>query len=126
VCANTNDAAIAGARASFAISHTDGARLAIQEARSALRLSWRYMDAFEAEAAALYAAPMDLDEVRSLAAEPVKVDQAVTTTGTVHQKRAWAATRFVSSRTTSTYSAMNTPIVVMAAVAGMTSTNSDV
>ena len=64
------------ARASFAISHTGGARFAIQEARSALRLSWRYIDAFEAEAAALYATPMDVDEARRFAAELVKVEQA--------------------------------------------------
>jgi hypothetical protein len=37
------------------------------------------MDAFEAEAAALYAAPMELDEVREFAAELVKVDQADST-----------------------------------------------
>jgi hypothetical protein len=30
-----------------------------------LKLSWRYVEAFEAEAAALYAAPMDVDEVIS-------------------------------------------------------------
>jgi Domain of unknown function (DUF932) len=78
VCANTQTAAIARAKASFAIRHTGGAQVAIQEARTALRLSWRYVEAFEAEAAALYAAPMELDEVREFAAELVKVDQADT------------------------------------------------
>ena len=76
VCANTQAAAIARAKASFAIRHTGGARGAINEARTALGLSWRYMEAFEAEAAALYAAPMELEEVRDFAAELVKVDQA--------------------------------------------------
>ena len=61
VCANTQSAAIAGAKSTFGIRHTNGARVAIQEARTALGLAWRYMDAFETEAAALYAAPMELD-----------------------------------------------------------------
>ena len=65
VCANTQAAAIACAKASFAIRHTGGARGAINEARTALGLSWRYMEAFETEAAALYAQPMDVDEVIS-------------------------------------------------------------
>ena len=79
VCANTQTAAIARAKASFSIRHTGGARGAIQQARTALGLSWRYMEAFEAEAAALYAAPMDLEEVRKFAADLVKVDQADST-----------------------------------------------
>ena len=41
------------AKASSGIRHTGGARAAIQEARTALKLSWRYMEAFEDEAAAL-------------------------------------------------------------------------
>ena len=51
VCANTQSAAIAGAKSTFGIRHTNGARVAIQEARTALGLAWRYMDAFETEAA---------------------------------------------------------------------------
>ena len=65
VCANTQRFAIDRAKATFSIRHTNGARAAIQDARNALGLTWRYMDAFEAEAAALYAAPMELDEVIS-------------------------------------------------------------
>ena len=52
----------------FSIRHTGGARGAIQEARSALRLSWRYMDAFEPKPPHS-TPPMEVDEVRSLAAE---------------------------------------------------------
>ncbi|MGD9514917.1 DUF932 domain-containing protein, partial [Mycolicibacterium sp.] len=48
----------------------------MQEARRALRLSWRYVEAFEQEAAALYAAPMDLDQMRHFAGELVDVDGA--------------------------------------------------
>ena len=65
VCANTQAAAIARAKASFAIRHTGGARGAISEARTAFGLSWRYIEAFEAEAAALYAASMDIDDLIS-------------------------------------------------------------
>ncbi len=79
VCANIQSAAIARAAASFGISHTDGARVALQEARRALKLSSRYMAAFEDEAAALYAAPMDLDEMRHFAAQLVDVEGAVST-----------------------------------------------
>ena len=74
VCANTQSAAIAGAKSTFGIRHTNGARVAIQEARTALGLAWRYMDAFETEAAALYAAPMELDEMRDFATRLVKAD----------------------------------------------------
>ena len=74
VCANTQSAAIAGAKSTFGIRHTNGARVAIQEARTALGLAWRYMDAFETEAAALYVAPMELDQMRDFAARLVKAD----------------------------------------------------
>ncbi|MCV7034821.1 MULTISPECIES: DUF932 domain-containing protein [Mycobacterium] len=76
VCANTQTAAIDSAKASFAIRHTGGARAAIQEARAALKLSWRYIEAFETQAAALYAQPMDTDEMRRFAAELVDVEGA--------------------------------------------------
>jgi phage/plasmid-like protein (TIGR03299 family) len=74
VCANTQAAAIAGAQSTFGISHTSGAGAAIHEARTKLRLAWRYIDAFENEAAALYAAPMDLDEMGEFATRLVKAD----------------------------------------------------
>jgi hypothetical protein len=79
VCANTQSAAIARAAASFGISHTGGASVALQEARRALKLGSRYMAAFEDEAAALYAAPMDLDEMRHFAAQLVDVEGAIST-----------------------------------------------
>ena len=65
VCANTQTAAIDAAAASWGIRHTGGARAAIQEARTALKLSWRYMQAFEEEAAQLYSEPMDIDQMLS-------------------------------------------------------------
>ena len=79
VCANTQAAAIAGAKSTFGIRHTSGAGAAIHEARTALGLAWRYMDAFESEAAALYAAPMELEEMRSFATHLVKANDAAAT-----------------------------------------------
>jgi phage/plasmid-like protein (TIGR03299 family) len=86
VCANTQDAAIAAAKASWGIRHTGGARAFIQEARNALKLSWRYIEAFEAEAAELYAAPMDTEEMRRFANTLLEVDTAVTA-ATAHHRR---------------------------------------
>jgi predicted ATPase len=65
VCANTQTAAIEAASASWGIRHTGGARAAIQEARTTLKLSWRYMQAFEEEAAQLYSQAMDIDQMLS-------------------------------------------------------------
>jgi phage/plasmid-like protein (TIGR03299 family) len=78
VCANTQSAAIGSAKAGFSIRHTGGAKASIAEARAALKLSWRYIDAFEAEAAALYATPMDTDEMRRFANKLLDVDAAAT------------------------------------------------
>ncbi|MBN3459772.1 DUF945 domain-containing protein [Mycobacterium sp. DSM 3803] len=74
VCANTQAAAIDGAVSTYGIAHTGSAHVAIQQARTALKLAWRYMDAFETEAASLYAAPMDIDEVRHFATRLLKAD----------------------------------------------------
>jgi phage/plasmid-like protein (TIGR03299 family) len=76
VCANTQSAAIGSAKSSFAIRHTGGAHTSIQEARTALKLSWRYIEAFEVEAARLYAQPMDTEQVRHFANTLLEVDAA--------------------------------------------------
>ena len=86
VCANTQNAAIASAKASFAIRHTRGARAAIQEARNALKLSWRYVEAFEAAAAKLYAQPMDTEQVRAFANALLEVEAAGTEATAKHRK----------------------------------------
>jgi phage/plasmid-like protein (TIGR03299 family) len=79
VCANTQSAAINRAKASFSIRHTGGAKASIAQARNALKLTWRYIEAFETEAAALYAQPMDTDEMRHFANKLLEVDDAGTT-----------------------------------------------
>lgn len=78
VCANTQSTALGSAKASFSIRHTGGAKASIAEARAALKLSWRYIDVFEAEAAALYATPMDTDDMRRFTNALLDVDSAAT------------------------------------------------
>ncbi|KAA1242784.1 DUF945 domain-containing protein [Mycobacterium simiae] len=90
VCANTQSAALREAKASWGIRHTGGARAAIQQARDALKLTWRYVEAFETEAAALYARPMDTDEVRTFADALLEVDSA-TSAATARHRRERAA-----------------------------------
>jgi phage/plasmid-like protein (TIGR03299 family) len=87
VCANTQSAAIGSAKASFAIRHTGGAHTAVQEARDALKLSWRYIEAFEAEAAKLYAAPMDTEQVRRFADALLEVEAAGTEATAAHRRQ---------------------------------------
>jgi phage/plasmid-like protein (TIGR03299 family) len=91
VCANTQTAAIEAAAASWGIRHTGGARASIQEARTALKLSWRYMQAFEEEAAQLYSQPMDNDQMREFATELVEVDKADSRTAARHRSERAAA-----------------------------------
>ena len=86
VCANTQSAAIGSAKASFGIRHTGGATASIQEARNALKLSWRYIEAFEAEAAELYAQPMDTEQMRRFANTLLEVDSAGTAATARHRR----------------------------------------
>lgn len=58
VCANTQAMALRYARSSFSIRHTVGARGQIEEARQALGLTFKYAEAFQAEADALIAQAM--------------------------------------------------------------------
>jgi phage/plasmid-like protein (TIGR03299 family) len=74
VCANTQAAAIEGAKSSYSIRHTSGARVAIQDARTALGLAWRYMHGFEEQVAQMYAHEMDTDDMRQFATRLVKAD----------------------------------------------------
>lgn len=102
VCANTQKAALAAAKSSYAIRHTTGARAAIAQARQALGLTWRYLEAFEAEAAALYAQDMDTDELRAFATTLVKADDPTaspTARARRHEQAGHIVKLFVSSPT---------------------------
>lgn len=50
VCANTQRAAFQRSRGHYSFRHTSGAKNRIEEARQALRLTWRYCETFQAEA----------------------------------------------------------------------------
>src|SRR5258708_1390104 len=56
------------------VASPHGAARHTPEAPAALGLAWRYMEAFETEAAALHAAPMDPDEMGAFATTLVKPD----------------------------------------------------
>ena len=76
VCANTASVAIAGAKSRFAIPHTSGWKAATQEARESLGLAFRYEEAFEAEARALFEQPFSVDEAKSFTEELVELSKA--------------------------------------------------
>jgi phage/plasmid-like protein (TIGR03299 family) len=57
VCANTQAAALRNHQSSFVIRHTNSATGRIAQARQALNLTWKYVEAFEAEANKMIEAP---------------------------------------------------------------------
>ena len=86
-CAPTPKAPRSGrAKASFAIRHTGGARASIAEARNALKLSWRYIEAFEAEAAQLYAHRWTPSRCAHFANTLLEVDSAGTDATARHRR----------------------------------------
>lgn len=78
VCANTQSAALASAKASFAIRHTSAGHGLIAQARDALKLTYRYVAEFERHAAALYAADTDAHQVERFARTLFGVQDAPT------------------------------------------------
>lgn len=67
VCQNTLNYALRGVKQSFKMRHTQTIEGRIAAAREALALSFAYADAFEAEAKALYAAPMSVAQFQTVA-----------------------------------------------------------
>lgn len=66
VCANTQAAALGSAKAKFSIQHTTNAKSAMQQAREALGLTFKYAEAFEAEAERLIQESMTLREMERM------------------------------------------------------------
>lgn len=66
VCANTQSAALGAAKSSWSIRHTSGAKSAISEARHSLKLTWKYVAAFEEAAERMIAESVELDEAKRL------------------------------------------------------------
>ncbi|MEV2277856.1 DUF932 domain-containing protein [Nocardiopsis sp. NPDC049922] len=50
VCANTQVAALRNARSTWSIRHTSGVASRVAEARESLRLTWKFLEAFQGEA----------------------------------------------------------------------------
>ncbi|MGV9249757.1 DUF932 domain-containing protein [Streptomyces sp. NPDC003710] len=88
VCANTQRAAIQGARSSFVVRHTAGAKARIAQARSALGLTFRYAEEFEKAAQRMIQSEMTLSELRSVVNEmwPVKSSDSSRTKTNQHQR----------------------------------------
>lgn len=74
VCANTQAAAIRSAKASFSIRHTANAGHHLQEAREALGLTFRYVEAFAAAGEAMLARTMRPSQFDRYAAHLFGVD----------------------------------------------------
>lgn len=76
VCNNTLQAALRGAKSRFELKHTTNGEDKIQTAREALGLTWKYVEAFEAEAQKMIEASLTdqafEDIVRDLYPEPEK------------------------------------------------------
>lgn len=66
VCSNTLAVATGNANAKFNIRHTSGMHGRVEEARRVLGLSWKYVDAFEAQAQALIEAEFTRTEFSAL------------------------------------------------------------
>lgn len=69
VCTNMQAAALRSAKSTFSIKHTPNAGRELHEARAALGLTYKYVEAFQAEAEALLARPMRNAEFDGYAAQ---------------------------------------------------------
>lgn len=86
VCANTQLAAIKSAKSTFSVRHTGGARGELQQAREALGLTFKYVEAFEAEAEKLIAQTITDRKFKSIVDGLFEVKTA--TSKTIADKRA--------------------------------------
>lgn len=69
VCANTEQMAIRGAKTSWTMTHRQTLAGKIQEARDALKLSFKYRDAFDAEMQKMIAVQVSVDQFRAMMTE---------------------------------------------------------
>jgi phage/plasmid-like protein (TIGR03299 family) len=85
VCANTEAAAIASARQKWATRHTKKASKAVEEARQALSMTFKFNEAFQAEAERMLDAALSVDEFTKIVNtvfEPVRDSDSPTTQST--------------------------------------------
>jgi phage/plasmid-like protein (TIGR03299 family) len=95
VCANTQAAALANHSASISIRHTASAKARVAAARDALGLTFRYLEAFQAQAEAMIQQAMTEAEFQRLTAElfPAPDRDAGPRTQTAHKNREYILTR---------------------------------
>lgn len=79
VCANTQAAAIDTAKASFSIRHVRGATGVISEAREALGLTFKYIEAFELEAEAMIRKQLEADTFQQIVGDLFDLEKATST-----------------------------------------------
>lgn len=87
VCANTQAAAIRGAKASYSIRHTAGAKGQIVQARAALGLTFEFVEAFERQAQKMIAAAISTDEFARLVAQLWPIDEDSKRSKTIGENR---------------------------------------
>lgn len=78
VCANTQSAALANAKSSWAVRHTSGALSLLEQARQSLRIAFTYGDAFSQEIQKLIDSPLEPEHAEHLAYKIFQVDDAET------------------------------------------------
>lgn len=76
VCANTQAAAIRGAKSTFSIRHVRGATGVIAEAREALDLTFKYVSEFEIEAERMLGKELETDEFQRIVENLFSVEEA--------------------------------------------------
>jgi phage/plasmid-like protein (TIGR03299 family) len=77
VCQNTLSMAINNAKSSFALRHTTNVQGKVQEAREALQLSWKYTEAFTAEAEELLAQKLSTNDFAKIVEKLIPIDESV-------------------------------------------------
>nr|WP_107905345.1 DUF932 domain-containing protein [Streptomyces chartreusis] len=90
-CANTLRAAIQGARSSFVVRHTAGAKARIAQARSALGLTFKYAEEFEQAAQRMIEAEMTLSELKSVVDRLWPVKDSDHPRAKTNQRERWGA-----------------------------------
>jgi len=88
VCANTQRAALARTKGYYVFRHTSNVKAQIAQAREAMGLMWKYMDAFQAEAEKMINEALSMGQFEKVIAQlwPLP-DDASETTRNNHKKR---------------------------------------
>ncbi|MGW2111956.1 DUF932 domain-containing protein [Streptomyces sp. NPDC001948] len=91
VCANTLRAALSGARSSYVVRHTAGAKARIAQARSALGLTFRYAEEFEKAAQRMVQEEMTLNELRAVVDQLWPVQDSDSDRKKTNHRQRWGA-----------------------------------